>query len=338
MSQNLKGKDLFDGSYLFPKGEFDKSTGRTDYLKKRSNVIQESFFYDNSKNDLLEDYKRYRNCPICPSGEKNHIFTKDGFQHVLCLKCDFLYVDPILNDKAMALHYEQENEWTKVMLNNVEQETNRKMYDYTLNVLKQFRHDIVSILDVGSGTGAFVKAAAEKGFKVKGLEVNKDMIGRAQEQGIEMDNVTLSQLKEANSQFDLVTSWFVLEHVPYPGKFIEEMGAVLKADGLLFVGVPNIDALSTRLSFSDGTTFSGNSHINFFNIDSLTNLLEQKGFTLLHSETYITQLNTIKNYFRKMGLTNNSGLNKFIEELTSSKIHNLLLGNLLCCIYQKKIK
>ena len=317
---NVYDKDSFDGSFLFPEDGFEDKTSRTEYCKTAYSAHNNKFYFDTKNNSIYPQYTKYRSCPLCSSDLKELVFVKGGFQHVKCRRCHFLYVDPILNEEAMSIHYKGESEWTKVMLNSTEREINRKMYEYTLNVVSKYSKQAHDVLDVGAGAGHFVEIVKEKGFNAKGIEINERMIERAAGKGMDISNETIATLKKNNAKYGLITFWAVLEHIPDPVMLIGEIKDLLEEQGLIFIMVPNIDSIANRLYCMDSPTFLGSSHINFFNIDFLNELVCKQGYSLLNVETYITQLNNIKKYFKSLGLTENSGLNKVLKDLMNSKM------------------
>ena len=95
---------------------------------------------------------------------------------------------------------------------------------------------------------------------------------------------------------DVVTTWEVLEHINEPNEFIGQIRNILKPGGLLFVCVPNINALVTRILHEKAWTFGGHAHVSFFSIETLSRLLEKHEFEILETDTVISELGTIKNY------------------------------------------
>lgn len=96
--------------------------------------------------------------------------------------------------------------------------------------------EIGSLLDVGAGTGDFLKVAKEKGWEVQGVEPNKYASKLASEKGIELKPI----LKDFEGrQFDVVTLWHVLEHIPNLDETISELSSLVKPNGTLIVAVPN---------------------------------------------------------------------------------------------------
>jgi SAM-dependent methyltransferase len=68
-----------------------------------------------------------------------------------------------------------------------------------------------SLLDIGAGTGDFLNIAEQKGWKINGVEPNKNARDLAASK-----NVILKEtLKEfTGNKFDVITLWHVLEHLP----------------------------------------------------------------------------------------------------------------------------
>lgn len=335
-SDIVESKDEFDGSILFPDGEFESVTGRDNYLREVANPKHIKFFYDALHNELQGCCARYRHCPICNGAQSVMVFKKGGFHHVRCVKCSFLYVNPILNEQAMCRHYQEENDWTQVMLNDTDREMNRKMYRYTLAWINRHVPMMQSVIDIGAGTGLFVETAEQSGLSAQGTELNALMLSRAQSQGINVRCESLDHLRKKGGQFDLATLWFVLEHVPAPGPFLSEVAELLTDCGVVLVAIPNIDSLATRLWGETSGTFVGYSHINFFNLESLTRLASSHGLECLHAESYISGLSAIRRYMNLFGLSPTSGLHGFLRMFPPSVIHANYLGNWLCCLFQKK--
>lgn len=107
------------------------------------------------------------------------------------------------------------------------------------------------LLDVGSGYGLFLTLSLLKGAKSIGLEparnrsytltseVSKEILARA---GFAKNLVKTGfgeKLPFKDNSFDLVVSFYTLEHVQNVGKVILESTRVLKPGGYIFFEVPN---------------------------------------------------------------------------------------------------
>ena len=95
-------------------------------------------------------------------------------------------------------------------------------------------------LDVGAGGGEVVFAASEAGFRAKGIEPNEGYSSFARDAyGIEVVTGGLEDIHE--SEFDVITMFHVLEHMPDPIAVFRRLYQIIKDDGLLLVEVPNIE-------------------------------------------------------------------------------------------------
>lgn len=75
-------------------------------------------------------------------------------------------------------------------------------------------------------------------------------------------------------RFDLLTSFFALEHVAAPALFIKEVARLLKPDGVFYCIVPNV--------YDNLADFVVADHVSHFSASSIAYLLESAGFQLEH--------------------------------------------------------
>lgn len=100
-----------------------------------------------------------------------------------------------------------------------------------------------SILDIGAGTGEFLKVAKLKGWNVFGVEVNEKARNFSKEKGI----ILQKQIEDfANQKFDVVTLWHVLEHLPNLEKTTSQIERLVKPNGHLIIAVPNFKAYDAK--------------------------------------------------------------------------------------------
>ncbi|MCL9804136.1 class I SAM-dependent methyltransferase [Flavobacterium amniphilum] len=93
-----------------------------------------------------------------------------------------------------------------------------------------------SLLDIGAGTGDFLVTAKVQGWKTTGIEPNKNAKNLAISKGIGFEKSIESIEKQ---QFDVITMWHVMEHVPDVVHQIKELKRLLKPDGTIIIAVPN---------------------------------------------------------------------------------------------------
>jgi SAM-dependent methyltransferase len=103
------------------------------------------------------------------------------------------------------------------------------------------RSDGVSVLDLGCNNGYGTHLLADSASSVIGCDVSESALADARKRYPELDfrQVDGVTLPFANSQFDLVTSFQVIEHVPDTAAYIAEIRRVLKSPGMAIFTTPN---------------------------------------------------------------------------------------------------
>lgn len=106
-----------------------------------------------------------------------------------------------------------------------------------LKLVNSFQTEERNLLDVGCGTGEFLLTCKNNGWNVVGVEPNKNAKKLA-ETKLEVD-IKNDILDLGNNQFDVITLWHVLEHVPDLQGYIVKLKQLLKPNGVLVIAVPN---------------------------------------------------------------------------------------------------
>ncbi len=105
------------------------------------------------------------------------------------------------------------------------------------------KSNLVRLLDVGCGSGDFLESLADKpnlaGF---GVDMNVSAVESCAKRGVKAFCGTIEEALKAGAlqpgQYDCVTSFHCLEHVPDPIGFLREMLPLLKSDGRVLVSTP----------------------------------------------------------------------------------------------------
>jgi SAM-dependent methyltransferase len=101
-------------------------------------------------------------------------------------------------------------------------------------------------LDVGCGSGSALGVAQALGWQVAGVEVD-EAAAKARRFSTRVHVGDLLGAPFAAGEFDVVTSFHVLEHVPDPVAAVRRMLEWLDRCGLLILEVPNAGGLGARL-------------------------------------------------------------------------------------------
>ncbi len=103
------------------------------------------------------------------------------------------------------------------------------------------------LLDVGAGPGFMLSAARERGWGVRGLDLNPWAASYAREQlGVEVIRDRLESAAFEPASFDAITMMDLLEHVSDPDALIGEAARVTRPGGMLALLTPDAGSLVSR--------------------------------------------------------------------------------------------
>lgn len=135
------------------------------------------------------------------------------------------------------------------------------------------------VLDIGCGTGRFLRNMATQGWRVFGVEPDPAAAARAQETlGSGRITGTLEQSSLAPASCDLVTMWHVIEHLSDPVQTMREVHRLLKPGGWLVIMTPNIASLEFRLFRDNWQPLELPRHFYHFSPHTLRLTLRVTGF------------------------------------------------------------
>lgn len=178
--------------------------------------------------------------------------------------------------------------------------------NYFVPVLKEVSQFVnvksAFVLDVGCGTGLFMKSILDLGcVNCYGVDGHTDFanlaIARGYKEVRQVEDLNVSQLPYENEQFDLIVCKDVFEHLLNPIHAFSEIKRVLKPGGLFLMHVPNHFTLGARIKFlftNNIDTFSffkGESrwtfpHIRFYEFYDSLKIIESNNFTLVKDLSY----------------------------------------------------
>jgi 2-polyprenyl-3-methyl-5-hydroxy-6-metoxy-1,4-benzoquinol methylase len=171
----------------------------------------------------------------------------------------------------------------------------------------------ISILDAGCGEGFALNYFFKKGHKVKGIDFSRFALEQFNPHLFpyfeEIDFYHFAEREIAKgTKYDLIWSKHVLEHVVDPDKVIDYFNKLLKPDGIICIEVPNDFSKSQEFLLTEGLVKynywqSYPDHLNYFNLNGLSNLLTSKNLKIFESITDFpiewNLFNQLTNYVEK---------------------------------------
>ena len=126
-----------------------------------------------------------------------------------------------------------------------------------------------NILDVGAGTGDFLKFCKVNSWNVFGTEPDTGARSIAAKKGVLLHK-DLSQF--TNQKFEIITLWHVLEHVENLEEYISILEKLITKNGKLIIAVPNYKSYDAKYYNKFWAAFDVPRHLWHFSETSISKL------------------------------------------------------------------
>jgi len=224
-------------------------------------------------------------CSICGEEKKRFIKNEGVWDVVQCKTCSFVYITPLPTEQFLDLHYQQYlpsdishiGQW-RVMMSDI--------FLRSLNIIEA-RHgsNKGKLLDIGCGYGFFLDLARQSGWSVYGIEPCAHARAYAASKSIKVDSDNLFVRAYKDEMFDVVTLFYVLEHLPDPLRYLKEVVRILKPGGLVLIRVPHTTPIVNFLKILriPNKLYDVPSHLSDFSPHTLAYVLKKTGFNQIHT-------------------------------------------------------
>ena len=256
--------------------------------------------------DFYKDLEPFLEC-------KDYTVSEEIYQVMVNKKYDMLVTVPV--PKNLADYYKSENyishtDSKKSLLDKVYQIVKNITLKRKLKLIDSFKTSSKNILDVGAGTGDFLKVCQNNSWKVLGVEPSLEARNIAAKKGIVLQE-NISEIK--NIQFDVITLWHVLEHVEDLSQYISSLNKLLSKNGKLIIAVPNFKSHDADYYKEIWAAFDVPRHLWHFSQISISKLFSSENmivekiipmkfdsyYVSLLSEKYKSgKMNPIKSFYR----------------------------------------
>ncbi|HLG04022.1 MAG TPA: class I SAM-dependent methyltransferase [Bacteroidia bacterium] len=220
----------------------------------------------------------HRNCLLCNS-EKLHPLGGDYNRAwlVKCATCGLVFSGRIPVEEELQQHYRQyprENYISPITI---------LRYEELLRQQEPYRK-LNRILDIGCGDGYFLETAKKNGWEVYGIEFTDDAVRVCREKGIPVHLGTILNF-QPDVEFDVVTSFEVLEHINNGNAFLQKVKLLLRSGGIFYFTTPNFNSLSRRILGGKWNVIEYPEHLVYYTKATACNLVDMAGFQLDSIET-----------------------------------------------------
>lgn len=278
-------------------------------------------------------------CNLCGSNEyklyhKERVPYFDApldFDIVRCKKCDLVYTNPRISDYNATYLFSGSDDF-----DHIEDHARSKLPVFQ-GALKQIiarqkncgSQPGGKLLDLGCGSGHFLRAAEQAGFTGCGIEPAEGFARYAAEQvGVNVIHDDIYTIDLPHNHYDVITAWDVIEHVSDPKDMLARCQQWLKPGGILALRFPSSTwqkikgVVFHQLLNSDRASFGPTMHLYFFSDQTIRKITQQVGLDVLDVFTTATETNTKNSLLDSIKLVSHFMIRGI--ELCSGKI----LGNL----------
>ncbi|MEI8137465.1 MAG: methyltransferase domain-containing protein, partial [Bacteroidota bacterium] len=238
--------------------------------------------------------RKHTNCLICGCDKLKPLigyYKRHGL--VKCSDCNFVIMERIPEKEELDKHYVS---YSYDSVQNLSPITVTR-YQTLLDEFEKYRKTN-KILDVGCGRGWFLVEAKKRGWEVYGTEFSPMAIKLCTDSGISMAEGVLDPSKFESKDFDVITSFEVIEHINNPNQELEAISTLLRKGGLFYITTPNFNSLMRYYLKADYNVIEYPEHLSYYTKSTLNcvvkkHLLEPIKFQ--STGISITRINASKN-------------------------------------------
>ena len=170
-----------------------------------------------------------------------------GFIHktVICKFCGLIRNNPRPSEDFYSEFYQNDDYRLLHEGKHFREKALRRFKNSTFifDKIEQLRllQDIDHVFEFGCGAGWNLSKFAIAEKNVVGLEANATLVELGQEKGLDVQVGSFVDLDKIENPVDLLILNHVLEHFHDPVDKLKRLRAMVRADGYIYIGVPNLD-------------------------------------------------------------------------------------------------
>jgi 2-polyprenyl-3-methyl-5-hydroxy-6-metoxy-1,4-benzoquinol methylase len=206
---------------------------------------------------------------------------------IQCKNCSHIVADMNISDEELRNIYNKNyffgDEYVDYINDN---KVLRKNFQLRLRSLSKFldKDKHKSLLEVGCAYGFFLDEAKSFFDDVRGFDITEDGINYAKN-SLKI-NAELAEFADISSQksVDVGCMWDTIEHLRDPHLYLEKFSELIPKDGLLCITTGDISSLMARWRKEKWRLIHPPTHIHYFSMKTLRDILSKYGFDVIHTE------------------------------------------------------
>jgi 2-polyprenyl-3-methyl-5-hydroxy-6-metoxy-1,4-benzoquinol methylase len=227
-------------------------------------------------------------CSLCRHDETKPLLVKQGFSIVKCSHCDFVYVNPRVENEQLGNiykhHYFKNKDYGYIGYRQ-EKRLRIKNFERWLKDAAQFIPDNnnkpLNALDIGCAAGYCLDAMKAKGWMAEGIELDEEMVIDLNKAGHIVSQCLLENF-EREEKFQIITLFDVIEHIPNIDIAFKKLNELIDVDGIVIMVTPNYNSLQRKLFKKRWFQYKPIEHIQYFTKQSLTVFAERNNLKMVY--------------------------------------------------------
>lgn len=299
------------------------------------NKAYHSRFLDKKTSKFFTNLTKMRNCPVCDSAKYTHVLDKSGGSYVKCVKCTMIFLNPVFKKNFLDKYYRDLDTGQAIIVEN-ESSFYKEIYLKGLNKISKTINK-GKILDVGCSSGVFLDIAKRRGWETFGIEPMKLEAEMCKNKGHTLYTKKLDDLK-IDLKFDVITLWDVFEHLPDGKEQLKLFKSKLSPKGVIFMQIPNSDALAPRIMHERCNMFDGIEHVNLYNPRTIKLIAQNVGLKIKELRTVISEIAVLNNYlnYEDPYFGDSDFGDKLLDILNGDFLHKNLMGYKMQIIMERE--
>ena len=237
-----------------------------------------------------------KKCPACGSLKytkilktSDYLVSGESFEIMECNDCSLRFTSPIPDSNEIGNYYKSDK-----YISHAKHVTS--IFDIAYKIVRKFslrsKRKIVkwvsqkqsgTLLDIGCGTGKFLKIMKQSGWEINGVEVNNEARKLA-ENNTSSVILTQTQFFESNQKYDVITLWHSLEHLYELNQYLKKITESLNDNGLLLIAVPNYQSFDAEHFKRDWAAYDVPRHLHHFSLEAMVKLMEKFKFKFIQGQ------------------------------------------------------
>jgi SAM-dependent methyltransferase len=230
-----------------------------------------------------------KNCPLCEGSDQDELYLASDrhygipgvYRIVRCAGCSLIFLNPMYSDQELSRlypcdYYAYQDQFKRTPW----KEMVKRALRYRLGTQDPKFPVAGRMLDLGCGSGWFMSAMQERGWEAHGVEISDAGAELGRTAGLNIFSGTLAQANFLPEWFDYVRSNHSFEHISCPGETLDEIHRILKPDGKVLIGVPNVASLNARIFGRYWWYLGAPVHTFTYSVTTLSQLLKKHGFCI----------------------------------------------------------